>query len=292
LSRRIISSNVQLGESKIIGQPLKLEELGGFEDSELSNEQIYLKQKEQELKQRFEQMMETSKTQAQAILDDAKLQATQIIKEAGEEAAQIETIKQQALEDARQQGSQMGYEEGYQKAYQDVHLMVENIEAIADATFKIKKEILLSSEQEILELSVVIAEKILKQQLKIKPEMITEVIRAAINELKDKEEIKIIINPVLKEQLYNFSEELKATLKGLKTVKIIEDKTIHANSAIVESPESRIDARIETQIAKITEELMEVFANEPVISEEIAKEELSAPKKSSAKKLNKDKKDD
>jgi len=291
LNRRIISSSVQFGESKVVGQPLKYEETGGFEEGELSHEQIYLKQKEQELKQRFDQMMETSKTQAQAILDDAKLQATQIIKEAGEEAAQIETIKQQALEEARQQGAQMGYDEGYQKAYQDVHLLVENIEAIADSTFKIKKEILLSSEQEILELSIVIAEKILKQQLKIKPEMITEVIKAAIGELKDKEEIKIIINPALKEQLYNFSEEMKATMKGLKTVKIIEDKTIHANSAIVESPESRIDARIDTQIAKITEELMKTFAQEPVIVE-TPEEELTKPKKASAKKTNKEKNDD
>ncbi len=156
-----------------------------------------------------------------------------------------------------------------------------NLEAVADASFKIKKEIILSAEQEILQLSIAIAERILKQQLKIKPEIISEIIRAAINELKDKEEIKIIINPALKNQMYNFSEELKTTLKGMKSIKKIEDKTIHPNSAIIESPESRIDARIETQIAEITRELMKVYTKEPVLSDlyEVDDSETENPEK-------------
>ncbi len=60
-------------------------------------------------------------------------------------------------------------------------------------------------------------------------------------------------------------------LKEMKIIKIIEDKTIHANSAIIESPESRIDARLETQIAQITGKLMKIYSEEPVL-EEIVKD--------------------
>lgn len=288
MSKRIRSSNVQLGESLIVGHPLKITAGEGFDDDddELSREESYLRLKERELKQRFEQLQIDAQHQANSIIEEAQNKAAQMIEElkqlAAKQEEELESIKNNALEEARQQGMQIGIEEGYQKATEEVFSRVINLEAIADSSFKLKKEIILSAESEILQLSIAIAEKILKQQLEIKPEMITEIIRAAINELKDKEEIKIIVNPALKEQLYSFSEELKTAIKGMKTIKIIEDKTIHVNSAIIESPESRIDARIETQIAQITEELMKTFAEEPVLAEII--EEVKPKTKKSEKK--------
>lgn len=271
MSKRIRSSNVQLGESLIVGHPIKLTTGEGFDDAELSREELYLQLKEKEFKQKIDQMHIDAQHQADSIIEEAKNNAARILEESKQsvekQQEELEILKNNTLEEARQTGMQIGMEEGYQKATEEVFSKVINLEAIADSSFQLKKEIILSAEHEILQLSIAIAEKILKKQLEIKPEMITEIIRAAINELKDKEEIKIIVNPALKDQLYNFSEELKTAIKGMKTIKIVEDKTIHANSAIIESPESRIDARIETQIAQITEELMETFAEEPVLGE-------------------------
>jgi len=250
---------------------MKLTADGNFDDSELSREELHARLKEKEFKQKLDQMLAESQQQTASIIVEAENKAAQILEESQQEIKkkeeEIESLKNLALEEARQEGFQKGYDEGYQKAYEAVHLKVINLEAIADSSFKLKKEIILSAEQEILQLSITIAEKILKQQLEIKPEMMIEIIRAAINELKEKDEIKIIINPALKEQLYNFSEELKTTIKGMKTIKIVEDKTIHPDSAIIESPESRIDARFESQIAEITREIMKTFAEEPVLGE-------------------------
>lgn len=271
MSKRIRSSDVQLGESFIFEHSSKLSSDGNFNDENLSKEELYLQLKEKEFKQKLDQMLVDSQHQANSIIEEAKQKAAQLLEEVKQTAKnkeeEFELLKNSALEETRQSGMQIGLEEGYQKASEEVFSKVINLEAIAGSSFKLKKEIILSAELEILQLSIVIAEKILKQQLEIKPEMIKEIIRAAINELKDKEEIKIIVNPALKEQLYDFSEELKIAIKGMKTIKIIEDKTIHANSAIIESPESRIDARLETQIAKIAEELMKTFSEEPVLAE-------------------------
>ena len=275
MSKRIKSSNVQLGESFIVEHSLKFTPVGNFNDDELSNEELSLQIKEREFKQKCDQMLIDAQSQANSIIEEANNKAAHILEESKQYTAkqkeELEVLKNNTLEEARQEGIQTGFNEGYQKASEEVYSKVVNLEAIADSAFNLKKEIILSAELEILHLSIAIAEKILKQQLEIKPEMITQIIKAAINELKDKEEIKIIVNPALKEQLYNFSEELKIAIKGMKTIKIIEDKTIHANSAIIESPESRIDARLETQIAQITEQLMKTFADEPVLGEVINK---------------------
>ena len=272
MSKRIKSSDVQLGESFIIGQVFKSSFEGDFnDDAELSREELYSQLKENEFKQKLDLMLAESQQQSASIIAEAENKAAQLSKEsellAVKRQEEFEIFKTAVSEEAKKEGFKLGYEEGHQKAYEDVHLRVINLEAIAGTAFKLKKEIILSAEQEILQLSISVAEKILKQQLEIKPEMILEIIRVAINELKDKEEIKIIINPALKEQLYTFSEELKTSIKGMKIIKITEDRTIHPDSAIIESPESRIDVRFDTQIAEITREIMKTFAEEPVLGE-------------------------
>ena len=288
-NRRIRSNEVQLGEAFVVGSSKGCEyQMGGSFDDSVSKEEVYFKLKEKEFKDKLDGMLGAAQHKASEVLNKARDQAANIVQMAETETKrkleEAETQKQQVFEEARQQGAALGHQEGYQQGQHDIYGMVVNLEAIADATFDLKKEIILSAEQEILQLSILVAERILKKQLEIKPEMVNEIIKAAINELKDKEEIKIIINPALKEQLYNVSEELKTAIKGLKTIKIVEDKTIHPDSAIVESPESRIDARIETQVAKITEELMQSFQEEPAVQEIIEQEEAKTPRRRKKKK--------
>ena len=104
-----------------------------------------------------------------------------------------------------------------------------------------------------------IAEKIIRHKLELKPELLLGIISAAIEQVKDKEDIKIIVNPALLHNLYEFTEGLRETVKGLKNLKIIEDRTIPKDGVIVESVESRIDARIETQIKEIMKNLMQEY---------------------------------
>lgn len=275
MSKRIESSNVQLGSSFVIGHNPSLSNTGSFDEKELTKEELYAQLKEKEFRQKLDSMLNEAQNKASLIVQEAKNQAS-VMKEQAEQ--EIEKSKQEledlinnVIEEARQEGISAGYEEGLEKACTDVYSKVANLETVADAAFKAKKEIILSAEKEMLELSIAVAERILKKQLEIKPSMITEIIRAAVMELKDKEEIKIIVNPALKEELYSFSDELKNSVKGMRKIKIVEDKTIHPGSAIVESLDSRVDARLETQIDAITQEIMKEFQNEPVLETEVIK---------------------
>ena len=252
MSKRIIGSNVQLGDS------YRLPDNGNL-DFLTETDEGY------KLKKMMEQMRKDAVEQAQITVNNAKVQAQQIIEQAKEVERQIETLKNAELEQARQQGFKSGFAEGAEIAGKEIYAKVANLQTLANASFDMKKEIILSAEQEILQLSIAVAERILKQQLELKPEMVNKIIKAAVLELNDKEEVKIIVNPALKDQLYEFSDELKSLIKGMKTVKIVEDKTINPDSAIVESLESRIDARLEAQIAEVTRELMKSFAEEPVV---------------------------
>jgi flagellar assembly protein FliH len=158
------------------------------------------------------------------------------------------------------------------QAKQELINKVWGVDILTSAAFDVKKEIINSAEKEIIELAIAIAENILRQKLDTEPELMKKITKSAIDQLSEKEEIRIIVNPALVNNLYDYVDELKEEIRGLKTVKITEDKTIPKDGVIVESPESRIDGRLATRMGEITKNLMREYAekaNSGELSEEI-----------------------
>lgn len=212
-------------------------------------------------------------------VSDAEIEAQRIITAAQEEARNIieqtrqksEELFNQSHEEGMKAGYNAGYEVGLKQVQEDFTNQIRSVDIIAKTAFNVKKEIIVSAEQEILQLSVVIAEKLLRHQLEVNPELILNIVKAAINELKDKEEVKIVVNPSVTNCLYEFSDELKQSINGLKKIKIIEDKTVPSEGVIIESLESRIDARLDSQITEITKRIMKEAAERP-LTDKLVKE--------------------
>ena len=116
MSKRIKSSNVQLGESFIVEHSLKLTPVGNFNDDELSNEELSLQGKEREFKQKCDQMLIDAQNKANSIIEEANNKAAQMLEESKQYAAkqkeELEVLKNNTLEEARQEGIQTGFNEG------------------------------------------------------------------------------------------------------------------------------------------------------------------------------------
>ncbi len=262
--------------------------LGGTVTLEEIEEQNKIKQKKI-----MDDIVAEAKQQAKAIIESAENNAADMIKKSEEEILkkieEIEILKQQTIEEATKQGFQKGYEDGINQAKQEIIDNIWGIDVLTESSFKIKKEIIDSAEKDIIELSTAIAEKIVKRKLQLKPSMMQKIIKSSIEQLKDKEEVKIIANPALVNNLYDFSEEIKETVKGLKTIKVIEDRTIPRNGVIVESLDSRIDGRVETQLAEIVKNIMREFSQK-TLTEGIPKE-IDVKIDDNARKIKKNKKE-
>lgn len=236
---RIRSCEVKLGDSYLLGNEKKTNE---------AEDEIVL----------------NAKKQADSIIAAANDRSAKIIEEAQLKAQEI---LEQTRQDGFQDGYKAGYDEGYNQIHSDLTEQINNVGIITSSTFDIKKEIIQSSEQEILQLTIAIAEKLVRQHLEISPDIILNIVKAAINELSDREEVKLIVNPALTNNLYQFSENLKHTIQGLKSIKIVEDKTISPDGLIVESQDTRIDARLVTQISEITKQILSEALKNPVLKE-------------------------
>lgn len=232
---RINSNNIQLGESFVV--PIEQNAVNERIQEALAKEQAIISRGEQ---------------QAQEIIENAHRQAEELIEEARNKA-QAETDVY--VEQGRQEGLAIITEELQDK--------ILTIDKFAQSQFDIKRNIIKSAHLDMVKLVIEIAQKVCSKSLELDESILKEITQQAIQALKDKENITIIINPQMAETIYSISDELKEKIPQLSSIKIIEDNSVSPDGTIVESPLSRVDCRIKSQINEIAEKLMAKLDSTP-----------------------------
>lgn len=233
---RIKGDNIQLGGSFVVS----------IEDSSHKTKIQEALAKEQEIILQGEQ-------KASEIIEQANLQAQQIIETAQNEAlSRVDEITQQA----HNEGFEAGRQEGLENITNELQDKIIAINDFAQSNFDIKNNIIKSAHSDIIRLVVEIAQKVCSKSLELDDNILKELTLQAINSLKDKEDITIIVHPEMAQKIYAISDEFKEQIPQLSSIKIIEDASVSPDGTIVESPMSRVDSRVRSQINEITERLM------------------------------------
>ena len=197
------------------------------------------------------QIIDSANNKADEIINKAKAEADKIISDAHARAIQeTETIKKQGFDE----GFKQGVIEGNDKFKNDAILSLKALDTLSSSTFEIKKNIIKSAERDIIELVIAISSKVCSKAFD--ENMLYEITLNAINQLKDKETITIIVSPELSDRIVKYSDKFKAEISQLQNVKIIEDSSLSCDGVIVESPMTRVDSRLASQISEITDKLM------------------------------------
>lgn len=248
---RIKGSNVQIGSSFVL--PL--------ETNQLKDIEIRIKKMLADANAQKELLINEGAQKAKELVEEAK----QIIEQAQIESEKlIETAKNQAQEESdaiREQARQEGYDAGNKQGYEDgtrsLEEKVKAVDIFSKSQFDIKHNIIKSAELDIVDLVIAIAKKVCKKTLDDDINVLKTITEDAIKQLKDKESITITIHPDLAEKIYSISEELKVDIPKLEHLKVIEDINVSPDGTIVETPLSRVDCRLQTQLNQIAEKLME-----------------------------------
>lgn len=216
-----------------------------------------------------------AQSEAQKMLQQALIQMEQTIQNAQQKAQEIlnqaqmdaELIQQQAQEMGQQQGFDEGYQAGYNQAIQESLNIIEASETIINGAYQAQKEIMINSEREMIELITAIAKKIIHKELKTQPDIIIKLTESAIRELKDRDLVKVIVNPQNVEILQLAAQELKEKISSLEVIKIIEDRNIPMGGVIVESVSGKIDAQVDVQLEEIYNKLIDESIVNPALIE-------------------------
>lgn len=149
--------------------------------------------------------------------------------------------------------------EGYQKGVEDAKSDLEELKSSISNFMSAKQEVFDCIIPNILEISVDIAKKIIKQEITEDPQIIINNITDILNAIsKDENKVTIAVNPIqvdlLKQEVPTVAENIGLDAKII----VIPDETVLEGGCMVTTTNGIIDATIETQLAIISEALKEI----------------------------------
>lgn len=211
------------------------------------------------------------------ILRDAEAYAESVIAQASHEAERLRQAALSEIDDwwrarradderlvaeAREQGREAGYREGFELAEAEVRRqyeqMLQEARAIIESAVANKQQLIQESEPFLIELSCAIAEKIVGRQLSIEPEWTLDLIRNVLRRRKEQGVITLCVAPGQFQFVTDAREELMLAVDSQAEIQIIPDPSVRDHGCVVRSSFGSIDARIDTQLDEIKNQLRQV----------------------------------
>ena len=205
--------------------------------------------------------------QREVILKEAEAEATEIINaaklKAGSEIAQCKKKGYEAgYNEGIEIGKKKGYEEGHEAGYEKISKILQenNQEKLRELTEMIerteneKQKIIAKYEAELTGLSIDIAEKIIRNEIDTKDNVVAGIIRSVISDYRNVEWIKVYISDKDDVIAVQADKDLINDLKEIsKDVKIEVLAKLEKGSAIVETEDGIVEASIDTQLNNLRE---------------------------------------
>lgn len=240
-NNRIVRKDVQFGESYVLP----------IEQSKVTQSEEKVKRILADTDQKAQEMVSAAGNKSTIIVQTASNEATRIIEDSRIKAQnEYDTIKQQAYDE----GFEQGRADGLKKFQEDAEEGLKALETLAGSSFDMKKNIIDSASRDIVELVVAIADKVC--HAKLNPQMLHQMTLDAIKLLNDKENITIIVSPKLVDNIHKMVPNFKSSIQNLQSVKILEDSSLSADGVIVETPSTRLDSRISSQIGELAQKML------------------------------------
>ncbi len=202
-----------------------------------------------ELQQTREQInieLERLKLDSEKEIERGKFEAEKMIKEAELKVSEIE-------HEAYKKGYEAGREEGYKEGQAEVMRLIDRLGTVVSTAVDIRDELIRSSEKMMTEMILMIARKVIKDEIVERREVVINNIKEAIKRVKDRDRIDIRVNFADLDMTTAHKDELIKMMESLRKVNIYEDSRVERGGCIIETDVGAIDARISTQLDSIEE---------------------------------------
>lgn len=200
--------------------------------------------------------------QAQIIKADAQREAEEILAKARAEAEQIiaeaHTEEQKIKAGASDDGFREGHLAGYEKGEAEINRLIERMHKMVEAVMLRREEILKDTEQQIVELVILMTRKVVKIISETQKTTIMSNVLAALKKVKARGNVTLHVNlEDLNLATANVDEFIKR-VENIQGITVIEDSTVEKGGCIVETDFGAIDARIASQLSELEDKIMEI----------------------------------
>jgi type III secretion protein L len=176
---------------------------------------------------------------------EASREAHDVLSVAQEKARQIVEDAEREREAIRERAREEGYAEGLRKWNE-----------ILATTSQKAEELTKVWEDTMLKLSVRVAEKIIGEQLKLRPETIVEIVKEVLQSVRFGKHLIIQVNEEDAPHVRPRIDRLKASLGVSNEVEIVASPSIPRGGCLIESELGVVDARLETQLKCLEDALV------------------------------------
>ncbi|MFR0019274.1 MAG: hypothetical protein ACLRU3_04885 [Paraclostridium sp.] len=225
-----------------------------------NNEEAFDESEILKVNEEIEEQLQQAKNTCENMISKAQVESERIVQEAQNKC---EEIKKKAYEEGHNIGLRNGYEDGYKESYED---NIEKAKQESEEIINKANDILIqannqvtdfikANKKDIINLSISIAEKVLKEKFKDIDSM-NNILESTINEYEIKENFVIRTNAIYIEQVNEQLNELKnqQLIKGEAFVLV--DDFIEPGNAIIETNKGRLIVGIDCVLEKVKEELL------------------------------------
>lgn len=164
----------------------------------------------------------------------------------------LETVKQQAFDDAFSKGQAAGLEEGRKQSLE----IIERLEGIALQVETAWASLIETHESRIIELVAMAVEKVVYGQAAVDRDMVKRAIIEALRVVPEPVNVQIAVNPKDYEYIDTIKEDFFSHIKALKDVSVTPDPAIHQGGCNVRTRFGEVDATLESRMEAIRECLL------------------------------------
>ncbi|WP_428768808.1 flagellar assembly protein FliH [Treponema sp. HNW] len=200
--------------------------------------------------------------QAAVLKKQAEDEAAQIIKDAENRSLDMmqeaERNYEKNVAEARKEGYERGHEDGYESGKREVQRLIDRLHIIVERTLDRRKTVLEETEQQIVDLVLLISRKVVKIISENQRNVIMSNVVHALRKVKGRGDVTVRVNISDLELTTEHVKDFIAAVESVKNISVAEDSTVDKGGCIIETDFGAIDARISSQLAELEQKILEL----------------------------------
>ena len=160
------------------------------------------------------------------------------------------------LEEASAQGFQTGYEQGVNQAEEEFREQRLEMQEFIQLAYEEKAKIVQESESFLLALSIKVAEKVIKAELKQHNDQLLNVVKQALKHIDESEDVVIQVSPDDYSIVLPFLDELQTYVRDDSELKLIPLAKLKKGGCMIQTANGSYDVTVDGQLQEIKKQLL------------------------------------
>ena len=199
---------------------------------------------------------------AQVINQKAVDNASKIVRDAEKKAQSIvadaEAERDGKLKEGYDDGFNKGREEGFKEGELEVTRLIDRMHVIINKTLDRREVILSETEQQIVDLVLLMTRKVVKVISENQRNVVVSNIVHALRKMKGRGDVTIHVNLADLALTTEHTKNFLSAAENVNNISVVEDSTVDPGGCVIDTDFGAIDARIASQLNELEQKILEI----------------------------------